>query len=74
MAGSVIRQKVCARLAPSVQDASSWSVPTSLSTGITSRTTNGSETKIVTSTIPGKANTTWTPCSMSQPPNQPLRP
>ena len=53
--------------------ACSCSVPISRSTGTTSRTTKGSETKIVTSTIAGSANTTWIPCPVSQPPNQPVR-
>ena len=39
--------------APSVAAACSCSVPISRSTGTTSRTTNGSETKIVASTMPG---------------------
>ena len=66
------RRKVCHAEAPSVAAACSCSVPISRSTGTTSRTTNGSETKIVASTIPGRAKTTWKPCSISQPPNQPV--
>ena len=37
--------------------------PISRSTGTTSRTTNGSETKIVASTMPGSAKMTWMPWS-----------
>ena len=74
MAGSVTRRKVWKREAPSVQAASSWSVPTSRSTGITSRTTNGSVTKIVASTIPGVEKMISIPFSVSQPPNQPSWP
>ena len=54
-----MRQNVCQRLAPSVDAACSWSSPTSRSTGVTSRTTNGTEMKIVASTIPGTAKMTW---------------
>ena len=53
-----MRQKVCAREAPSVAAASSCSSPISCSTGSTSRTTNGSVTKIVASTIPGSEKIT----------------
>jgi hypothetical protein len=59
MAGSVMRQNVCQREAPSVAAACSCSSPTSRSTGTTSRTTNGSDTKIVASTIPGTLKMTW---------------
>src|SRR3712207_8635048 len=47
--------------------ASSCSVPISRSTGATSRTTNGSETNIVASTMPGVEKITWMPLSASQP-------
>jgi hypothetical protein len=50
-----MRQNVCQDEAPSVAAACSCSSPTSRSTGATSRTTNGSETKIVASTMPGSA-------------------
>ena len=50
--------------------ASSCSSPISCSTGSTSRTTNGSVTKIVASTIPGSEKITWMPCS-ARPPSQP---
>src|SRR5207302_808568 len=60
IAGSVTRRKIANEPAPSVAAASSWSVPISRSTGTTSRTTNGSETKIVATTIPGSANSTCT--------------
>ena len=52
--------------------ACSCSVPISRSTGTTSRTTNGSDTKIVASTIPGSAKTTWIPCSV-EPAAEPAR-
>ena len=67
-------RKVWKRDAPSVQAASSWSVPTSRSTGITSRTTKGSVTKIVARTIPGVEKMIWIPFSVSQLPNQPSWP
>ena len=73
IAGRVTLQKVCHGEAPSVLAASSWSVPISWRTGITSRTTKGSETKIVARTIPGTEKMIWTPWSMNQPPNQLLR-
>jgi hypothetical protein len=70
MAGSVTRQNVCQSDAPRVRDASSCSVPISRSTGTTSRTTKGSETKIVAITIPGVEKITRMPCS-GQPPAEP---
>ena len=69
-----MRQNVCQPEAPSVAAACSCSSPTSRSTGATSRTTNGSETKIVASTIPGSEKMTWMPCSVQPRPNQPVRP
>ncbi len=74
MAGSVTRKKVWNGDAPSVSAACSCSVPISRSTGTTSRTTNGSETKIVARTIPGVEKITRMPLSISHSPNQPLRP
>ena len=74
MAGSVIFQKVCHGEAPSVEAACSCSSPISRSTGTTSRTTNGSETNTVASTMPGSAKITWKPLSISHPPHQPWRP
>ena len=68
------RKKVCHPLAPSVAAACSCSVPISRSTGITSRATNGSETKMVASTMPGIAKMTWMPWSARSLPNQPVRP
>ena len=59
--GSVIRQNVCQPEAPSVCAACSCSSPISRSVGTTSRATNGTETKIVASTIDGSANSTWMP-------------
>src|SRR2546423_1677932 len=47
MAGSVMRTSVWKPDAPSVEAACSCSIPISRSTGTTSRTTNGSETKMV---------------------------
>ena len=73
IAGSVTFQKVCQGEAPSVFAASSWSVPISWRTGITSRTTNGSETKIVARTMPGRREDDLDALSISQPPNQLLR-
>ena len=70
----MIRQKVCHQFAPSVCAACSCSSPISCSTGTTSRTTNGSETKIVARIIPGIANRIWMPLSSNPPPNQPVRP
>ena len=49
-------------------------MPISRSTGATSRTTNGSETKIVASTIPGTLKITRMPASASSSPNQPVAP
>ena len=46
-------RRSASELAPSVAAACSCSVPISRSTGTTSRTTNGSETKIVARTMPG---------------------
>ena len=72
--GSVIRQNVCQPDAPSVCAACSCSSPISRSVGITSRATNGTETKTVASTIAGSAKSTWKPCAVSHEPNQPVRP
>ena len=54
--------------------ACSCSSPISRSTGATSRATNGSETKIVASTMPGTEKMIWMPWSVSHGPNQPSRP
>ena len=64
IAGSVIRRNVVNADAPSVTAASSCSVPISRSTGTTSRTTNGSETKMVARSIPGYANRIRWPCDV----------
>ena len=69
----MIRQNVCQPEAPSVWAACSCSSPTSRSVGITSRATNGTETKIVASTIAGSANSTWIPCA-GEPAAEPARP
>ena len=68
-----MRQNRCQRVAPSVAAACSCSLPSSRRVGMTSRATNGTETKIVASTIDGRANSTWNPCAGSQLPNQPPR-
>ena len=60
--------------APRVAAACSCSIPISRSTGTTSRTTKGSETKMVARIIPGSAKITWTPCRASHGPNHPSRP
>src|SRR5215207_6823026 len=72
MAGRVMRRKVCHELAPSVLAACSCSSPISCRTGTTSRTTNGTVTKIVASTIPGSAKMIWNPFALSQSPNHPV--
>ena len=67
------RQKVCQGPAPSVEAACSWSSPISCSTGITSRTTNGSATNIVASAMPTGVNMTSIPAAARSWPNQPSR-
>ena len=57
MFGSVTRKNVCKPLAPSTTAASSSSLPAASITGMISRATNGNDTKIVASTMPGTANT-----------------
>ena len=74
IAGSVMRQKVCHPLAPRVEAASSWSVPTSRRTGTTSRTTKGRHTKMVARIIPGSAKMTWMPASDAYWPSQSFGP
>ena len=71
---SVTRKNVCRDDAPSVRAASSSEVPSSWSTGATSRTTKGMQMKMVTSTIEGTAKSTWTPCAVNQGSNHPPRP
>ena len=66
-----MRQKVLKAPEPSVAAASSCSVPTSRSTGTTSRTTNGRQMKIVARTMPGIAKMTCMPRSSAAGPNQP---
>ena len=41
---------------------------------MTSRTTSGSETNTVASTMPGRAKMTWKPLRSRKPPNQPYLP
>src|SRR6478609_9210886 len=72
--GSVIRQRICSPLAPSVSAASSSSLPCACITAISSRATNGKVTTVVAMTIPGTAKMTFTSCSLSQGPNQPRAP
>ena len=74
MDGSVIRQKVCHQPEPSVAAASSWSVPSSCSTGSTSRTTNGRVTKTLASTMPGRPKMILNPTSFSTKPSAPADP
>ncbi len=57
MLGSVTRRKVCQPLAPSTRAASSSCEPPASITGMTSRATKGTETKMLASTMPGTANT-----------------
>src|SRR3982074_271703 len=71
MVGSVTRQNVCQAEAPSVAAACSCSSPTSISTGTTSRTTNGNDTNTVASTIPAGLKMIGSPWPISQLPNQP---
>ena len=61
MFGSVTRKNVCHSDAPSVREASSSSRPISSSTGTSSRIVNGTQMKIVTSTIDGTAKMIWIP-------------
>ena len=68
-----MRRKTWNGAAPSVSAACSCSIPISRRTGTTSRTTNGIETNIVASTIPGTANRIVRPWPAS-PPSQPPRP
>ena len=49
-------------------------MPAASITGMISRATNGNETKIVASTIPGTANTILMSCSDSHGPSTPCRP
>ena len=74
MDGKVIRQNVCHQPEPSVAAASSCSVPTSCSTGWTSRTTNGKVTKVLARTIPGKPKMILKPRSFSTKPSAPADP
>ena len=74
MLGSVTRRNVCSRDAPSVQAACSSSMPSSCSTGTTSRITNGIEMKIVTRIIDGSAKITWMPRAAKKGSNHPPRP
>ena len=61
MFGNVTRKNVCNDDAPSVRAASSSFVPSSSSTGPTSRITNGMQMKSVTRIIEGSAKMIWTP-------------
>ncbi len=74
MFGSVTRKNVWSLEAPSVHAACSSSMPSSSSTGTTSRTTNGMEMKIVTRIIEGSAKMIWIPRAAMKDSNHPLRP
>ena len=66
--GRVMRRKVCTGPAPRVVAACSCSSPISSSTGPTARTTSGSETKMVASTMPGIEKMILMPIAAEQPP------
>ena len=74
MLGNVTRRKVWMPEAPRVRAASSSAIPTSLSTGMTSRITKGMQMKIVTITIEGNAKMIWTPRAAKNGSNHPPRP
>ena len=72
--GSVTRRNICQPLAPSSPAASSSSRPDASITAISSRATNGNDTKMVASTMPGSAKMILMSRSNSHGPNQPCRP
>ena len=72
--GSVTAWRICQPLAPSTSAASSSSVPCDSMNGMSSRATNGNVTNTVARTIPGTANTTFTPWSASHGPSHPCAP
>ncbi|MNC58938.1 hypothetical protein D3C75_1087100 [compost metagenome] len=74
MLGTVTCQNICQPLAPSRRAASSSWVPCSCISGISSRATNGTVTKIVASTMPGRAKTIWMSWSCNHGPNRPWAP
>src|SRR6201984_776973 len=69
-----MRQKVCQPLAPNESAACSSSLPWEVRSGISSRATNGKVTKMVASTIPGKAKMILMFQALSRGPNQPRAP
>ncbi len=56
--GSTTRRKLCQRVAPSVSAASSYSGPSSSSTGCTVRTTNGRLVNAIATAIPSQVKVT----------------
>ena len=70
----LIRQNVCHQPDPKVAAASSWSVPSSCSTGSTSRITNGTVTKMLASTMPGNPKMILKPRLFSTKPKIPAVP
>ena len=69
--GSVTRRNICHPFAPSRLAASSSSRPEASMTAMSSRATNGNDTKIVARTMPGTAKMILMSCSNSHGPNQP---
>ena len=63
-----------AKAPPSVNAASSSARPCSTITGISSRATKGKVTKVLASTMPGRAKMIFRSCSRSHSPIQPCRP
>ena len=72
--GSVTRRNICQPFAPSKLAASSSSRPDASMTAMSSRATNGNETKIVASTMPGTAKMILMSRSNSHGPNHPCLP
>src|ERR1700740_1633107 len=72
--GNVMRQNVCQPLAPNESAACSSSLPWEVRSGMSSRATNGKVTKMVASTIPGRAKMILMFQALSRGPNQPRAP
>src|SRR6185295_5516050 len=72
--GRVTRLNACHPDAPNVSAASSSSRPCDCINGISSRAMNGTVTKVVASTMPGRAKMILMSCSASQGPTQPCAP
>ena len=66
-----MRHSVCQSVEPRVAAACSCSVPISMSTGATSRTTNGSVTKTLANTMPGSPKMIFKPRLFSTKPSAP---